>query len=263
MKASSLESLGLTQMESLAYAYLVANPASTGYRIARGIGKPTANVYRALESLERKGAVVHDRSATPSFRAIAPDDLLTRLERDFLERKALASRELAALRPDEGDERLYTLASPSQVIARARTILASARRLVMLEAPDAMAETLAQEIRDARSRGVRTVTRMRGATPADSHADDFVEAGAPQPGSKPALRMVADAREALLASLSPDGSRVRDAVWTRSDFFARTLHDALTSELLYRRIERGLSDGLSVDEVEGAFELCRELREMM
>ena len=67
----SLESLGLTQIEALAYAYLVANPSSTGYRVARGIGKPTANVYRALESLGRKGAVLQDRALTPSFRALA------------------------------------------------------------------------------------------------------------------------------------------------------------------------------------------------
>jgi hypothetical protein len=130
----SLESLGLTQMEALAYAYLVINPSSTGYRVARGIGKPTANVYRALESLGRKGAVLQDRATTPSFRALSPDDLLARLEHDFMQRKGAAAEKLASLQPDEGDERIYALNSPDQVLTRARIVLASSRRLVLVDA---------------------------------------------------------------------------------------------------------------------------------
>ena len=237
--ARALEALGLTQMEALAYTYLVANPSSTGYRVARGIGKPTANVYRALESLERKGAVIHDRSATPSFRALSPGDLLTRFEHEFRERRTLAERELAALRPDEGDERFYALSALEPVLARVRLMLASARRLVWLDAPAEIAVLLAPEIQRERARGVRVV----------------VESPAP------VLRVVADAREALLAALSADNTRVRDAVWTRSTLFARTMHEALASNLLYAKIAAGLTDGLSVDEIEGAFEACRELRD--
>jgi hypothetical protein len=75
--------------------------------------------------------------------------------------------------------------------------------------------------------------------------------------------MVADAREALVASLSHEGAAVHDAVWTRSASFARTLHRALTAELFLAMVESGLEDGLSVDEVETAFDRCRKLRELV
>jgi sugar-specific transcriptional regulator TrmB len=168
----SLESLGLTQLEALAYAWLVANPSSTGYRVARGIGKPTANVYRALESLGRKGAVLQDRAATPSFRALAPDDLLAQLEREFMQRKRTAAEQLASLQPDEADERIYALNSPEQVMTRARVMVASARRLVLVDAMTSLAAALESEIAEARTRRVRVLVRSRIAALAH---DDTIE----------------------------------------------------------------------------------------
>lgn len=259
---TSLQSLGLTPIEALSYTYLVANPSATGYRVARGIGKPTANVYRALESLERKGAVVRDRTATPLFRALPPEDLLGQLEREFVMRRSSASRELAILRADEADERLYSLGSIDHVMSRARILLAAARRIVLADAPADVVESIAEEVRDARARGTRVVVIARGATdgePSGKHGDTWVEEGSRR-GDGHALRMVADAREALLASFTLDAKRVRDAVWTRSALFCATIHDALTTELFFLQVARGASDGLSVDEVERAFEKCREIR---
>jgi sugar-specific transcriptional regulator TrmB len=257
----SLESLGLTQIEALAYTYLVANPSSTGYRVARGIGKPTANTYRALESLSRKGAVLQDRGATPSFRALTPDDLLARLEHDFMKRKSAAAEKLASLQPDEGDERIYALSSPDQVLTRARIVLASARRLVLMDMT-AHAVALENEIAEARTRRVRVLVRKSVRPQASPHRDTF-EGAHPAPGTLPSLRMVVDAREVLLAAFDHDETRVREAFWTRSAFLARSMHDAIASELCCARIEAMLADGLSVDEVEAVVEEWRETRRIV
>jgi sugar-specific transcriptional regulator TrmB len=251
--ASALESLGLAHMEALSYAYLAANPASTGYRVARGIGKPTANVYRALETLERKGLVHHDRGKPPTYRALPPPDMLARLEHEFMERKARAERELAALSPVADDEKLYALKTQQQVLARARVLLAAARRLALIDAPGDAVASLADEVADARSRHVRVVVVTDGEA---SEHDDTIRSARPLG----AVRLVADAREALVASPPNDDGSVREATWTRSPLFGRVLHEALVAEVLYALIERGLQDGLSVDEVESAFERCRKLR---
>jgi hypothetical protein len=50
----SLESLGLTQIEALAYTYLVANPSSSGYRVSRGSGnRPRTSTARSRASREK------------------------------------------------------------------------------------------------------------------------------------------------------------------------------------------------------------------
>lgn len=251
----ALESLGLGHIEALSYAYLAGSPSSTGYRVARGIGKPTANVYRALEALERKGLVVHDRGTPPAYRALPPDDMLALLEREFMQRKALAARELADFRRESDDEKFYALKSREQVLSRAHVLLAAVRKIALLEAPVAVIDSLAGPVDDARSRGVRVLVLTDGAAAAP-HADVTGDTHR----RITTIRMAADAREALIADL-PDDSRVREAVWTRSALFARMLHDALVSEIFYGLIERSLEDGVSAEEVETAFDRCRKIRE--
>ena len=257
----SLEALGLTHMEALAYAYLVANPSSTGYRVARGIGKPTANVYRALESLHRKGAVLQDRAVTPSFRALAPGDLLARLEAEFNQKKSRAARELASLQPEKEDERVYALRGADQVLAKARILLASARKLVLVDTVSSVAGRLTGDFGDARKRGTRVLLRVRAidgnVDSAREHRDTFVDAVAPS-GSHTSVRVVADARETLVAWFDDHGD-VQDAFWTRSPLLARTMHEAMTSERCCAQIDVKMADGLSVDEVEEIFEEWRRL----
>ena len=253
---TALESLGLTHIEALCYAHLATNPSTTGYGVARGIGKPTANVYRAIETLERKGLVNHDRGTPPAYRALAPDEMLARLEREFQERKSRASRELALLKPGPSDEKLYSLKSHDDVMARGHLLLAAARRVVMMEAPSAALAPLEHAVADARSRGVRVVVITDGdALP--QHTDTIANLGQPVR----ALRIAADARECVLSSLPNDSGGVSEALWTRSAMVARMLHDALAAEMFYALVEQALDDGLSIDEVEEAFERCRKARE--
>lgn len=252
--SEALESLGLAHIEALSYAHLVSHPSTTGYKVARGIGKPTANVYRALETLERKGLVIQDRGTPPAYRALPPDEMLARLERDFMARKSRAAAQLAALKPGVSDEKLYALKSHEHVIARAHLLLAAARRIVLMEAPHASVALLADSIGDARSRGARVVVITDRA---ETHADTVASARRPIA----AIRMVADARESLVSALPNDAGGVSEALWTRSALIGRILHDALASELFYGMVEDGLDDGLSVDEVEAAFDRCRKARE--
>ena len=71
---------------------------------------------------------------------------------------------------------------------------------------------------------------------------------------------VVDGAESLLALLSHDGSEVRQAIWTGSPFISWVYHSAFIAELFYSDISRRLEDGLSIDELEGAFSLHSTLR---
>jgi sugar-specific transcriptional regulator TrmB len=252
----ALETLGLAHIEALSYAFLAVNASCTGYRVARGIGKPTANVYRALETLERKGLVIQDRGTPPSYRALPPDDMLARLESEFMERKASAVRELAVLQRQSEDEKVYALKSNDQLLARAHVVLAAARRIVLAEAPSAWTSALVDAIDDARSRNVRVQILTDGEL-GKPHDDTIARSH----HALATIRFVADARESVVASLPNDAGGVREAIWTRSPLIGRLLHDALAAEVLYALIESGLEGGLSVDEAEAAFDRARKIRE--
>lgn len=51
-----LRQLGLNQLEAEVYAFLLPNEPMTAYAIGTALGKPTANVYKAIEHLARLGA---------------------------------------------------------------------------------------------------------------------------------------------------------------------------------------------------------------
>ena len=47
-----LREIGLSELEATIYIWLLENKRSTGYKIAMQIGKPVANTYKALKSLQ-------------------------------------------------------------------------------------------------------------------------------------------------------------------------------------------------------------------
>src|SRR4051812_48967141 len=95
---SALEELGLSGSEAAVYAYLVQHSPATGYRVAQAIGKPVANTYKTIASLEEKGAVLIDDGETRACRAVPAEEFLARLDSQFRDRRARAAREFTELK---------------------------------------------------------------------------------------------------------------------------------------------------------------------
>lgn len=91
----ALTQLGLNQLEAEVYRFLVGEHPASGYRVSQGISKPTANVYKALESLLRKGAVLQVDSRKKSYRPIEPEKLFARMEKQFQSDKVAVLKEFA------------------------------------------------------------------------------------------------------------------------------------------------------------------------
>jgi len=239
-----LRRLGLTELESAVYAALVDRPPMTAYGVARAVGKPTANVYKAVHALERKGAVLVEDGGTRLCRAVPADLLLTRLEesaqRDIAEARAL----FAEPEPAATDERVYRLETPGEVIARCIEMLNRAQRFAIVDAFPAALETVAAAAAQAATRGVRV----------------FVEAYAPCtiPGAdivvvehgpvtldqwrSEQLNVVVDGREHVAALLSRDLSAVYQAVFSDSLYLSCLMHAGRLAEhtlIKMTRLKRG------------------------
>ena len=125
---SALSSLGFTELEAAVYASLVQASPATGYRVAQAINKPVANTYKAIESLQEKGAVITDETGNKLCRAVPPQEVLQQLESTFSRQKREAADALSRLRPAPGDDGVYALTSRSQVFERCRAMLSRPRR---------------------------------------------------------------------------------------------------------------------------------------
>lgn len=234
--ADLLGPLGFSELETRIYCFLLEESPATGYRISHAIDKPTANTYKALSALARKGAVVVEDGATRRYAAVPPEELLGRLERAFRFQAGKALEVLKGFGRQDGDERVFRLEDPGQVEARARAMLARATRIALLDIFPAPFQAIRADVEEALQRGVQVALQVYEPVELPGALCLLTEVGpdllARWPGQQ--LSLVVDAREHLLALFSRDGRHLHQAIWSRSLFLSCMQHNHLANELRLR-----------------------------
>jgi hypothetical protein len=243
--------LGITELEATVYAFLVRHSPATGYRVAQAIGKPIANTYKAIESLQRKGAIVVDRTGSRLCRAVPPDEVLERVERTFRQRHGEATRALRRLPLAGRDDGVYGLTSREQVFDRCRKMLDQAGAVVLLDLfPQPLLE-LSSAIEGCAARGVLVGVQVYRPAALEGVETVVSASGsialAKWKGSW--LNCVIDGAELLMAFLSDDGVTVYQAIWSRSPFLCWAYQSALAGELLASRLQAAVASGWPEDRI--------------
>jgi HTH-type transcriptional regulator, sugar sensing transcriptional regulator len=250
----ALTALGFTGLEAEVYAFLLSEPPATGYRVAQALGRPVANVYKALESLESKGAVVVDQGETRLSRAVPSEELLKRLERDYARKAAQARDVLEALKPAPADGRVYQLRSIEQVFERCRSMLSRAKTLIVADLfPDPLA-ALKPDIEAAAGRGVSAIVKVFG--PAEVQGAKLVwnprgpELVEQYPGQWAIV--VIDGAELLIAAVDSQRRTVHQAIWTESPTLSWIVHTSLTAEMMFCEVCGQITSATDVDSLKEA-----------
>lgn len=257
----ALVDLGFTGLEAEVYTALAQHPPMTGYRVAQVLGKPAANVYKAIESLQAKGAVIVDEGASRVCHAVPAAELLGLLERGFRASRERAFAALAELESVPADDRVYQLRSREQVMERCRRMLERAERVALLDVFPAPLEELRPEAEAAAARGVTVGVKAYEPT-ALREAEVFVH-----PEGRGVIRrwpgqwvnVVVDGREHLLALLTRDGAGVHQAVWSESPYLSWVYHSAVAGELVLAEVERRIAEGASAEELRRTRERYRRI----
>ncbi len=247
----ALIELGFTRLEAEIYAFLLSESPATGYRVAQAIGKPAANTYKAIESLEAKGTILVDDGESRLCRAIPPDELLGRLDRAFTQKRERATRALASLKAQESDDRVYQLRTREQVMERCRAMLSRASVTALVDAFPVPMEELRPAIEDAARRGVtlgvkayRPITIEGVEVFTDPKGEQTIRSW---PGQW--VNVVADGREHLITFLTRDGQDVNQAIWSGSAYLSWVYHSALSAEITLAAILRDLGQNASLERV--------------
>lgn len=231
-RSEALRRLGFTELESDVYAVLAAKPPMTAYAISRALGKPTANVYKAVEALVRKGAVLIEDGSTRQCRAVPPDMLLGRLEqavhRDIEKARSL----FAEPEPSNADERVYRLETPEEVISRCVEMLDRAERVAVVDAFPTALEAVAPAVARAAGRGVRVFVEAYAPCTIPGADVIVVEHGAVtlRRWRSEQINVVVDGREHVAALLSQDLSAVYQAIWSDSLYLSCLMHAGRLAE---------------------------------
>jgi len=246
-----LMELGLSASEAAAYAYLVRHSPATAYKVAKGIGKPVANTYKTIASLEEKGAVIVDNGESRLCTAVPPEEFLAQLDRRFRDQRSRAAQTLTAIQKaakqndDEldSDSGVYRLHSRAQVMERARAMLSRASRCALADVFPNPLEELAADLDRAAARGIDVVVKPYVEPPLKRAVAIPIiqfEREIPQLWPGHHVNIVTDAREALLALLDQQGDGVIQAIYTASPYLAAIQHSGLQFELITTHLRDGI-----------------------
>lgn len=234
--SSALATLGFSGLESEVYAFLLRESPATGYRIAQAIGKQAANVYKAIQTLEAKGAVTVESGGSRQCRPIPVDDLLERLARDFEDRRAAAQNSLSSLGAKSEPEAVHSLATRALVLQQAKALVAGATKMLAVSVRGPLWDDLAPDLQAALGRGVTVHLSSDHDLPGIPSIGNAAE----WPGQH--LILAVDGSSCLLAMIDTWGNVVQ-AVWSRGAFLSLVLHEGIVSAAavsdLRERIEEG------------------------
>jgi len=234
-----LRGLGLNPLESEVYTHLLTQDEPvTAYRIGKALGKPTANVYKAIEALARKGAVVLEFGEPRLCRAVPPEEFLTQLEASFQQTTRQAAELLSDSRHHFPDERIYQLESASLVFERLRLMLESAEKIAAVDVfPKAM-EVVRPDIEKAAARGVKVYVQgyEQQEVPGTHFVQAYQSASILRHWRSQQLNCVVDGREVLLALIRNNLAELYQAVWTKNLFIACVVHAGLMREHFFHEI---------------------------
>jgi len=232
--AALLKDLGFNDTEAAVYCELLRSPRSTGYRVAKSIGKSQANVYGALNGLTEKGAVTLGRGDITEYSAVSPDELFPRLSRQYEDKADAARSALTDIAVPPDDAAIQQLGNAQHVYDRAAQMCAAARDSIAFELVHEPFRQLTPELDAARARGV-------GVAGVTFHEGDEVPGcfcilsmKASRAGWWPGeqLTLVTDAKEALVASFDRETGRIIHALHTSSTYLACLLHSAIVDAIM-------------------------------
>jgi sugar-specific transcriptional regulator TrmB len=227
--SEALVGFGFTALESEIYAFLLQEHPATGYRVAQAIGKPAANVYKGLEALERKAAVLVDGTNSKEYRPVAPDRLFSRLEKEFLVNKSSATKILSSLGKPSSSGKMFTISSHDQAVSQARMLLASTKDGALFVGSEDFAFALKGDLKDA---WVMTSIEI----PAE-HLIPVPE----EMFEVPTVQIVVDSKSAMFASGTDANFQ---GFWFEDHPLGASMHQAVVCQMGLFKVDRAIEADL-------------------
>lgn len=225
--------LGFNTLEAEVYICLLKNGPQTAYRIGKLTGKPSANVYKAVEVLAREGAVELTEADVRICKAIPIQTVVKQLQSAYQSKISKAVDALKDIQEEKQDEGIYKLQTVESVLQRAKEMLSRVEVIAVVDAfPNALKEVTAD------------VNRL-----AKEKKEVFVQAYLPVkldprvslvvPGLGPdtlrywdaqQLNIAVDGKEILLALFNRDMTKLIQATYSNNLYLSCMMYSGIINE---------------------------------
>lgn len=230
--------IGLNKLEAEVYIHMLTNKPSTAYKIGRQINKPTANVYKAIESLAKKGAVIIEDNKNKLCKAVSSDEFLNHYQNSIIEKTNSAKDFLANLRNEATDENSYTIESVPLVFERFKSMMKRCKRIAVVDAFPKALQRVIGSIEDATKRGVEVY--VEAYQPTSIKGADVVCAVIGEKAlshwKSQQLNLIIDGEEHLIALMDDNLETVKQATWSSNNYMSCILHAGCLREQTIMKI---------------------------
>ena len=221
-----LKQLGFNQLEAEVYLYLLSNEPMTAYKVGKAINKPTANVYKAIDLLAEKGAVLIESNKNKNCRAIKPTEFLKHYKNNIIEKTVRLESLLNNIDDNFYDEKTYSINSAPLVFERFRSMMEKAKVVAVIDIfPDALKKVL-KSINNTIQRGVKVYIQVY--EPLEIHGAEIT---CTEFGDKTLthwqsqqINLVIDGEEYLIGLLNNEMNEVIQATWSNNYYMACMLY---------------------------------------
>ncbi|MCK4978804.1 MAG: hypothetical protein KAS62_00340 [Candidatus Delongbacteria bacterium] len=240
-----LKDIGLNDLETNVYIWLLENKRSTGYKIAGQINKPVANTYKALGSLESKGAVVSDKTSGKAFFDTVPvEEFLNKIENEFTNTRKNIISEVKKLDIKQDSGGIYELHSVEQAYEKAASMIKSADNILLIDCFPKPLKKIKNYIKKA-GKGEANIYLKNYC---EEKIDNINQIASKNPDisidslAGQWMMIIKDTEESLIAMFSQDCTELKHCIWTKDKFLSFVLFNGAIYEFHYTKIHERIFD---------------------
>lgn len=233
---------GLSRLEAIAYIALLREPGITGYRLSHILDKPTANIYKALKSLETKGLVTMDKSdKARTIHPVAIEEYLRAQEVLFRIRSRELQQSLKHLEEKKSNYQISRLGSYEQAIGKAVQIIENAESVIVIvafaEVLSELEEAIARKIDDGINVIIYTYSpfQLKGCRIFYSERDAALWTAIPER----AFDIAADGNVFMISNFRNNYSEVIEALYGNHIYLSLMIFNSLSKNILIEDMTEG------------------------
>lgn len=196
-----LESLHFTTTEAKVYLALLKKGELTGYQIGKDLGISRSSIYKALDSLYEKGAILLLLGNSKTYRAEDPQVLITRARKQFNQSADQLIHELEGYYQQPSQDDYQNIKGLESIQGKINTLIATAQKEIYFNT-DMQPTWFIENLKAASKNGVRVLAFSFSALEFPGLPLEFYSYHIPpkQCGGNTRFMLVVDNEHAMIAS---------------------------------------------------------------
>jgi sugar-specific transcriptional regulator TrmB len=231
--------LGFNALESEVYIALSKHGPQTAYKIGKLLGRPTANVYKAVDVLAEHGAIELMEGDVRICKALPIQSVVKQMERGYQNKMKQAVDALGNLSAESKDEGIYKLQTVEAVFQRAKEMIKRTKSVLVIDAfPNAL-QRIKKDIQQVKGKEVFVQAYE------EPGLDNHISLVVPEISAKvlaywdaEQLNIAVDGKEMLVALFSKKLDKLVQATYSNNLYLSCMVYSGILNEHKVHRFSK-------------------------